>query len=228
MDSVNAATATTPTATNTAATSDSETDASLISSDFETFLRMLTTQLENQDPLNPLDSQDFAAQLAQFSSVEQQTKTNTLLEDMNAQLRASGLSDLSNWLGREARVSGDLPFNGSSVTVTPEYFPGASAAEMVISNAAGQEVARFALVPGQDQSFTWNGLDADGHAYSPGIYSFKVENKTADSDLPDSAVSAYLPVQEARTSATGTVLVLDGGLEVTPDSISAMRLPGEA
>lgn len=53
-----------------------------LSSDFETFLKMLTTQMENQDPLNPVDSAEFAMQLATFSGVEQQIRTNDILADM--------------------------------------------------------------------------------------------------------------------------------------------------
>ena len=74
---------------------------------------MLTAQLENQDPLNPLESQDFAVQLATFSNVEQQTKTNSLLEDVKSGLQASGLGDMSGWLGREARVTGEIPSQSS-------------------------------------------------------------------------------------------------------------------
>ena len=67
--------------------------ASVISSDFETFLKMLTAQMENQDPLNPMDSADYAVQLATFSSVEQQVLTNDLLQAMTLQLGSSGMAE---------------------------------------------------------------------------------------------------------------------------------------
>ena len=77
-------------------TSNSNTNASSkISSDFETFLLMLTTQLENQDPLNPIESQDFAVQLATFSGVEQQVLTNDLLSDLGQGFGSSGHSPRS-------------------------------------------------------------------------------------------------------------------------------------
>ena len=56
-----------------------------VSSDFETFLKMLTVQMQNQDPLNPVDSSDYAIQLATFSGVEQQVKTNDLLASLGQQ-----------------------------------------------------------------------------------------------------------------------------------------------
>ena len=65
--------------------------AGTISSDFETFLRLLTTQMQNQDPLNPMESTEFASQLAQFSAVEQQVRSNELLVGLQAGLQTLGL-----------------------------------------------------------------------------------------------------------------------------------------
>src|SRR6056297_97759 len=84
---------------------------SMISSDFETFLRMLTAQVENQDPLNPLESTEFATQLATFSGVEQQVRTNELLGG----LAASGLSQISAWVGMEGRAAAPVFFAGTPV-----------------------------------------------------------------------------------------------------------------
>ena len=71
----------------------------VLSSDFETFLKMLTVQMENQDPLNPVESTEFATQLATFSGVEQQVQTNDLLKSLGAQLGAMNVSQLSGWVG---------------------------------------------------------------------------------------------------------------------------------
>ena len=65
---------------------------SQITSDFDTFLKLLTTQMTNQDPLNPVDSTQFATQLAQFSAVEQQTKTNSLLQGLTSQMALLGMA----------------------------------------------------------------------------------------------------------------------------------------
>ena len=62
-----------------------------LDADFTMFLKLLTTQLKNQDPLNPTDSSQFAVQLATFSGVEQQTKTNTLLSSIESQLGQSSM-----------------------------------------------------------------------------------------------------------------------------------------
>ena len=68
-------------------------------SDYETFLKMLTVQMQNQDPLNPVEASDFAAQLANFSAVEQQVLTNNLLTSIEARLAATGVSQLAGWVG---------------------------------------------------------------------------------------------------------------------------------
>ena len=78
--------------------------APVINSDFETFLKMLTTQLKNQDPLNPIESSDFAVQLATFSSVEQQVMTNDLLTGLSGQMGQMGMAQLASWVGMEERA----------------------------------------------------------------------------------------------------------------------------
>jgi flagellar basal-body rod modification protein FlgD len=93
----------TTTATQTAAAPAAATAKTPISSDFETFLLMLTTQMQNQDPLNPIESADFAVQLATFSGVEQQVKTNDLLQSLAQQMGIMGMSQLAGWVGMEAQ-----------------------------------------------------------------------------------------------------------------------------
>src|SRR6056297_2228087 len=91
---------------------------SALSSDFETFLKMLTTQMRNQDPLNPVESSDFAVQLATFSTVEQQVLTNDLLTDLGARVGALGLGQVSGWIGMQAVTEGPVIFEGQPVSVT--------------------------------------------------------------------------------------------------------------
>ncbi len=100
MSSISPVAATTPTTQ-----SGAPSQGALLSSDFQTFLKMLTTQARNQDPLNPMDSSDYAQQLATFSGVEQQVRTNTLLESLAAQLGGGGLTQYASWVGMEARVT---------------------------------------------------------------------------------------------------------------------------
>jgi flagellar basal-body rod modification protein FlgD len=86
--------------------------ASMITADFQTFLRLLTTQMQNQDPLNPMESTEFASQLAQFSGVEQQVRTNDLLTGLQAGLATQGMGQLGGWIGLEARAEMPVNFEG--------------------------------------------------------------------------------------------------------------------
>jgi len=109
-----------------------------ISSDFETFLRMLTVQMQNQDPLNPVDSSDYAVQLATFSGVEQAVLTNDLLKSLTAQMNSSGLAGMANWVGKEARAAAPAFFDGNPVTITPKPSAIAERVEVVVRNESGR------------------------------------------------------------------------------------------
>jgi len=113
---------------------------SALSSDFETFIKMLTVQMENQDPLNPMESSDFATQLATFSGVEQQVKTNDLLQGLGSQLGALGVSQLSGWIGMEGRAVAPVEYDGTPVTITISGSALADAHELVVRDTFGNEV----------------------------------------------------------------------------------------
>jgi flagellar basal-body rod modification protein FlgD len=91
-----------PAPTQTPQSPNQTTRSKALTSDFETFLRMLTVQMKNQDPLNPIESSDFAVQLATFSGVEQQVKTNDLL------------TKLADSFGGSGRTSGPPETRGST------------------------------------------------------------------------------------------------------------------
>lgn len=113
-----------------------------LSSDFETFLKMLTAQMRNQDPLNPVESADFAAQLAAFSTVEQQVRSNDLLETLGDRMGTMGMSQLSGWVGMEARAAVPVQFDGTPVTLTVAPAPFADAARIIARDSSGTIVQR--------------------------------------------------------------------------------------
>src|SRR6056297_1233891 len=112
-------------------------DGEGLSSDFETFLLMLTTQMQNQDPLNPLESSEFAVQLATFSGVEQQVKTNDLLGSLLGGLATSGVAQMASWIGKDVRTDGPAWFDGSPITLFPNLSDGSTGAALVVKDAAG-------------------------------------------------------------------------------------------
>lgn len=194
----------------------------LISSDFQTFLKMLTTQARNQDPLNPIDSSDYAQQLATFSSVEQQVKTNQLLEAMNAQFGASGLAQFAGWVGMEAKVTAPVAFDGSPVVLHPAQTPGADRAVVVALDAAGHEVARDAAPVGAEP-LLWAGTGASGQPLPSGQYRFRLESYAGNQLLGTTDIATYARITEVRSGASGATLVLAGGAEVAASDVSALR-----
>ncbi|MDW4549254.1 flagellar hook capping FlgD N-terminal domain-containing protein [Defluviimonas sp. D31] len=197
----------------------------LINSDFQTFLVMLTTQMQNQDPLNPIDSTDYAAQLATFSGVEQQVKTNTLLESLSAQLGLSGMAQMASWVGMEARSSAPVLFDGTPLTLYPAPEAGADEIKLVAYDAQGREVMR-SPAPVSGEPLVWAGTDSRGGPLPSGLYSFRLESYAAGEPMGVSDVESFARIAEVQNGPDGPVVVLDGGAQVAPSDIKSMRGAG--
>ncbi|MBY6066441.1 flagellar hook assembly protein FlgD [Leisingera aquaemixtae] len=196
-----------------------------LTSDFETFVKMLTAQATNQDPLEPLDSTEYAAQLAQFSMVEQQTKSNTLLEGLQSQLGLANMAALSGWVGMEARGVAPGYFDGSNeITIAPNPAAAADSVTLVVQNANGTEVQRVTL-PVSAEPYQWNGLDDDGNPLETGEYSFIVESRKGDDLLLQEYAEIYFKVNETRMQGGDVGLITEGGSVVLASSVSALREP---
>ena len=195
-----------------------------LSSDFETFLKMLTVQMENQDPLNPIDSTDYAVQLATFSSVEQQVLTNDLLSALSTSMSGGGLGTLGQWVGMEVRGSSKAQFSGNPVDVTVPTFEGADRRLLVVANEQGQTVARV-VIDLTSPDYSWNGQLATGTSAGNGTYSFRVEGYEAGQLIGSEPAQTYARVQEARIEDSGAVLLLEGGSTLKSTDVTALREP---
>jgi len=195
-----------------------------ISSDFETFLQMLTTQIENQDPLNPIESSDFAVQLATFSSVEQQVLTNDLLRDLSTSLSGNDISNYANWIGRDVRSGTPAYFDGTTVHAFAELPDIADRNIAVVSDQSGAEVHRFAL-PDNTSQFSWDGATQSGAVAAPGAYTISVESYRGDALLEIGPVETYKSVREITSDAQlGVMLVLGDGSLLDPGDVSGLRI----
>lgn len=211
---------TTATATSTKGTDNAGT---ALSSDYNTFLKMLTTQMQNQDPLNPVDSSDYAQQLATFSGVEQQIQTNTLLTTLIAQMGSMGMSQLAGWVGQEARAQIDVAFDGTTpITLSPNPATLADRAVLVVKDSAGNLVARQDI-PVSTGAYDWQGLDATGEALPAGTYSLSLESYRGEELLSTTGVESYAKIIEVQGSSTGTTLVLQGGIKIDATAVTALR-----
>jgi flagellar basal-body rod modification protein FlgD len=193
-----------------------------IASDFDTFLKMLTTQMRNQDPLNPVESADFAVQLATFSSVEQQQRTNQILEGLGSQLGLSGMAQLANWVGKEARAPVAAQFDGTPITLAPAPSTLAREATLIVTDSTGAVVSRQP-VPVSSEPFQWTGALAGGGTLPAGRYSFSLESAADGKTIGTTPVEVYARIVEARAGTDGTTLVMAGGILVPADKVTALR-----
>jgi flagellar basal-body rod modification protein FlgD len=211
----------TPTTATTRPTT-GDTAAAKITSDYTTFLRMLTTQLQNQDPLNPIESSDYAVQLATFSGVEQQTRTNQLLEALGGQFNILGMAQMAGWVGQQARTDAPVAWSGVPATLSPNPAVGADRATLVVKDSRGTVVARQDI-PANTDAYEWSGTGIDGVPLAHGRYTLELESYRGEDMLTRQPLEHYARIIEARGGATGTRLVLEGGIEVQADKITALR-----
>lgn len=195
-----------------------------LTSDFQTFLKMLTTQMQNQDPLNPIEASDYAVQLATFSNVEQSVKTNQLLEAMQQQFGIMSMSQLAGWVGQEARATGRVFADGKPVTLSPNPAATADRVVLVVRDNSGQIVSREEL-PISAENYEWEPLDATGAPLPRGLYDLTIESYYRDTLLVTDSVEHYARILEAQGGTGGTKLVLEGGIEVAATDITALRVP---
>lgn len=195
-----------------------------ISSDFETFIKMLTVQMQNQDPLNPVEATDFAVQLATFSTVEQQVLTNDLLGSLGAQIGAMGVSQLSGWVGMEARAVMPVEVSGTPVTLTLRPDSMADSADLVVTNAQGTEVARQSVPPVEGE-FDWAATDDLGNPLPYGTYSVSVESFAQGQPLGTQPAEVHALIVEARTDNGEPTLKMDSGQIVSTAQVLGLSDP---
>jgi flagellar basal-body rod modification protein FlgD len=183
-----------------------------LASNFETFLQLLTTQLKNQDPLSPMDTERFTSQLVQFSSVEQALKTNRQLEQLVNLTRTSAASAALAMVGRAVRVDGsrmlvdgrggatiyELPQRAASVTVRIFDADG-----RLVHSAAGDTEAGA-------NRFVWDGKLLDGGRAATGLYRIAVTALDGQGRPIEANFERTTTIESLETRESGLVLVADG------------------
>ncbi len=221
---ISSATATTTAASNasTEATTDS---GNMISSDFQTFLTMLTTQMENQDPLNPIESTDFAVQLATFSGVEQQVQTNDLLAAIQTQLGAGGMSEYASWVGMEVQAVASAAFDDSPITLYPDPASGSERTMVVVRDVSTGADVDYFEIPVSDAPVQWAGVDDNGDPFPPGNYTFHLQSIADNVTFSEDQIAVFSEVQELRMVDGETRLILGGGGDIAASDVEAVRRP---
>ncbi len=158
------------------------------------FLKLLFTQLKNQDPQNPLDDREMAAQLAQFSSLEQMTNLNTSFADLKTSMENQGKFAYLSAVGKTARVEGDAMVPDSTGQQNGVFKIDGDAANVniVVSSSSGSVVRTLPLGPATagEYNFAWDGKLAGGGTAPSDQYYFTVQ--ATDAQGKDMASTRYV------------------------------------
>lgn len=197
-----------------------------LSKNFDTFLSLLTTQLKNQDPLSPLDSNQFTQQLVQMSGVEQQIQSNALLQSI-ADNTGSGISTAVSLIGKTVKAtSSTATLNGGSANWTYNLPSGVSDLKLTVVNSAGQVVDAVAPsdMSAGDHAFSWNGKDLNGNALPGGDYTLQVTAKDASGADVTTSTFVQGPVTSVE-EANGKTLITVNGTQVDWTTVTSVTQP---
>jgi flagellar basal-body rod modification protein FlgD len=190
-----------------------------LGNNFSNFLSLLMTQLQNQDPTSPLDTNEFTSQLVQFSSVEQQINTNTNLTQLIQLTQATQIQQSAGLLGKPVTVSSSqLSLQSGAAAINFETKT-AEPVAIAVYNAAGAQVQSATLTSAAGpNTWTWDGKNASGNTMADGAYTVSVS--AVDTDGTASAV-AFTVTGTATSvkSNNGTVQLQMGGLTVPFSSV---------
>lgn len=183
------------------------------------FLRLLVSQLENQDPLNPSDPTEFTAQLAQYSSLEQMTNINENIEDLGGAKDEIGRMSALSLIDRRVTAETDtLRFEGQPVEIGFRFDDPAESASVTIRDENGSVVDTQEINDPQDGNnfLQWDGTDSDGGRLPEGEYMIEAVGLDADGDEIQGTTMAETMVTGADFSGSGnTVLTAGGPLELS-------------
>lgn len=181
--------------------------------DYESFLRLLTAQLQNQDPLAPMDATQFVSQLAQFSTVEQGMQSNRKLSELLETLKSSASRFDMAYLGRRVEAATDMvglkegearaayAVDGAAASVRIDILDGQGTVVRTIQGETG--AGRHSLV--------WDGRRADGSTVPDGPYRLRVTARNAAGDAVPSATVVSDRIKEIRQVDGASLFLLEGG-----------------
>lgn len=205
-------------------TSSSTTGAAKNALDKNAFLSLLVAQLKNQDPTNAQDPNQMVSQMAQFSALEQQQNSNTLLTSLQSQLSALYQGQAAGMVGKKVQVtSSSLNLQNGSASIGVNLPSAAADVSISILNSSGKKVAT--LTPGAmasgAQVVNWNGKDSNGNQLADGTYTVAIDAKGADGSAVAATTTSYATVT-AVSFTNGAVTVTAGGQQYPLSAVNAV------
>ncbi len=203
-------------------TSGLSTDSSTIAGNFDTFLQLLTTQLQNQNPLDPLDTNQFTQQLVEFSGVEQQLKTNDYLSSLVSVNSNTVNSSAVNYIGKTVSASGVQSDLSNGQAQWSFNLADAANVNVDIKDSSGNVVyTESGSMQGGQGTFTWDGTDSAGNNKPDGTYSIQMQ--ATDANGKSVAITTQTSGTVTGVDFTGTepVLLL-GNTRVNLSSVASV------
>jgi flagellar basal-body rod modification protein FlgD len=191
-----------------------------LSDNYDTFLVLLTAQLQNQDPLAPMDSTQFTQQLVQFSQVEQQIRTNEQLEGLVAQYQAASAGAALSYLGKDAIIEADETYlAGGEANWAYDLPETAQTLAISVKDSSGRTVysTTTAARTAGEHLFTWDGTKSNGETAPDGVYTLVIE-------AADDAGEAITPSVAVRETIMGVDFSGTTPVVITPSGTRGLDL----
>jgi len=200
-------------------------DKTTLAGNFQTFLTLLTTQLKNQNPLDPLDTNQFTQQLVQFAQVEQQLKQNEQLATLVSLEKTAQATTALAYVGQTVAVNGQTAALTNGEATWSLVAPKPASATVTIKSASGQTAytSSFTINTGT-QNFTWDGRDNNGVQWPDGNYTMSVTAKDPGGQSVSIASEVQGVVDSVDVTKSPPVLSI-GGQTFTLDKIKRVVRP---
>jgi flagellar basal-body rod modification protein FlgD len=204
-------TATSGSTANSTTSSSSSTGLDALAGNFQTFLTLLTTQLQNQDPTNPLDTNQFTQQLVEFAQVEQQLKSNSQLATLVSLQQTAQSTQALSFVGETVTVNSNTSQLANNSATWSLSAPSPAAATVNISNSTGQLVytGTQTLQTGSN-TFSWNGQGNNGTQWPAGTYTISVTAQSASGQSVAVSTQATGVVNSVDLTQNPPVLSVNG------------------
>jgi flagellar basal-body rod modification protein FlgD len=215
-----------PAATSAAASSSSDSATQQLTGNMNTFLQLLTTQLQNQDPMNPMDSDQFTQQLVEYSQVEQQINTNSNLQTLISLQQGGAASSAVGYLGKTVSVTnGNAALTDGAASWNYTLAAPSSATTLTIANASGQTVYTGAgSTSAGSNTFDWNGQDNNGNQLPDGVYTLAATAAASNGSAVQTSVSSTGVVSEVNLSGSTPELMI-GSMAVPISQVATVQNP---
>jgi len=218
--------ATNPTSSTPGSTSSTANSSAALAGNFDEFLQLLTTQLQNQNPLDPLDTNQFTSQLVQFASVEQQINMNTSLGTLISLQQTAQSTSALGFVGQTVTVSGATATLANGQASWSYTSPSPASATFTITNSTGQTVySTSQTVQAGTQTFNWNGLDTNGNSLPAGNYTMSISAQSSTGANVAIATRVQGVVSSVDLTQTPPVLTINGQTYAI-SQIQKISIPG--